>query len=208
MIFYILQEGVNAVDTKFTAPFTALGPAVSDGAAGDYRDIPRWTANGAEQAACQKGLAALRFPIDLQVYDIPAQRQIYDLFTSTIQETPALNTSLALFEGYPVQGVQAVPAASTAYPFRESHLLVSPVMLFKEGSPELTQKAEALGTQMRDILLKASGQPNLRAYVNYALGNEGPKAWYGAEEWRQRKLKALKKKYDPKGKFSFYAPIV
>lgn len=31
---------------------------------------------------------------------------------------------------------------------------------------------------------------------------------YGHEQWRQDKLKALKTKYDPKGKFSFYAPAV
>ncbi|KAI1585122.1 hypothetical protein PtrCC142_012205, partial [Pyrenophora tritici-repentis] len=31
--------------------------------------------------------------------------------------------------------------------------------------------------------------------------------WYGHESWRQKKLQALKQKYDPTGKFSFYAPI-
>jgi hypothetical protein len=40
------------------------------------------------------------------------------------------------------------------------------------------------------------------------FGNEGPESWYGYESWRQEKLKALKQKYDSKGKFSFYAPIV
>jgi hypothetical protein len=208
-MFFILQEGVDAVDEQFTTPFTALSPAVFTREAGDYRDLPRWTGNAADQVFCQKlGFAALRFPVELQVYSVPAQRQVYDIFSATIKETPALNNSVALFEGYPLQGVRAIPAPSTAYPFRESNLLVSPVMLYQEAGPELSKKAEALGTQLREILYKASGQANLRSYVNYAFGNEGHEQWYGAEQWRQDKLKALKKKYDPKGKFSFYAPIV
>lgn len=40
-----------------------------------------------------------------------------------------------------------------------------------------------------------------------AYGDEGTKSWFGYDSWRQDRLKALKKKYDPKGMFSFYAPI-
>ena len=208
-MFFILQEDADAVDEQFTAPFTALGPAVYMGGGGDYRDISRWTGNGNEQLFCQKtGFAALRFPLELQVYNVPAQRQVYDTYNAAMKETPALNNSIALFEGYSMQGVKAVPAPSTAFPFRDSNLLVAPVIFFQQSSPELTKKAEALGTQLRDILFKASGQPTIRAYVNYAFGTEGPVQWYGSESWRQEKLKTLKKKYDPEGKFNYYAPIL
>ncbi|PVH93235.1 FAD-binding domain-containing protein [Periconia macrospinosa] len=206
--FFIVQEDTEIVDEKFTAPFTALGPAVQAAGGGDYRDLPTWTGNAGDQIFCQKlGLSAFRFPLELQVYDIAAQRKVYDLYNAAMKETPALNGSIALFEGYSMQGVQAVPAESSAYPFRESPLLVAPVIFFKEDTPELAQKAEALGTNMREILFEASGQPHRRVYVNYALGIEGPEEWYGAESWRQEKLKTLKKKYDPAGKFSFYNPI-
>jgi hypothetical protein len=124
-----------------------------------------------------------------------------------MKATPALNGSVILFEGYSTQGVHAVDAASTAYPFRDSQLLVSPVLFYPEG-PELNNKAQALGTQLRDIQFKASGLPAIRAYVNYAYGNEGAQQWYGTENWRQQKLKSLKQKYDPTGKFNFYGPIM
>lgn len=153
------------------------------------------------------GFSALRFPVELQNYNVAAQREVYDTYNAGIKETPALSNSVALFEGYSTQGVKSVSASSTAFPYRESNLLVAPVMLFVEGDPEVTEKAKALGTQMREILFKGSGQPNKRVYVNYAFGNEGPLQWYGAETWRQDKLKSLKNKYDPKQKFSFYAPI-
>jgi FAD/FMN-containing dehydrogenase len=45
------------------------------------------------------------------------------------------------------------------------------------------------------------------SYVNYAHGDEKLESLYGYEPWRLEKLRALKKEYDPKGKFSFYAPI-
>lgn len=31
--------------------------------------------------------------------------------------------------------------------------------------------------------------------------------WYGHEEWRIDRLRALKSQYDPGSRFSFYAPI-
>lgn len=43
--------------------------------------------------------------------------------------------------------------------------------------------------------------------MNYAFGDESTQNWYGYEQWRQDRLSALKRKYDPNSKFSFYAPI-
>jgi hypothetical protein len=45
------------------------------------------------------------------------------------------------------------------------------------------------------------------AYVNYAFGGEALLALNGYEPWRAKRLEELKKKYDPWGKFGFYAPI-
>jgi hypothetical protein len=61
---------------------------------------------------------------------------------------------------------------------------------------------------MRQILLDGSESQKLRAYVNYAFGDETLPEMYGDEPWRLQKLRKLKKKYDPKGRFNFYAPIV
>jgi hypothetical protein len=207
-MFFILQEGVEVVDPEYTAPFTALGPAVSQAGAGDYTNIPEWTGNALDSPPCQKaGLVNIRFPIDLKTYDAKAQRDVYDLFASTTKEVPALNGSLFLFEGYPLQGVQAIPSDSTAYPFRDNHLLVAPLLIYKEAGAALEKQARELGETLRQILFKASGMRSLDTYVNYAFGQETVENWYGSERWRQDKLRALKDKYDPERKFSFYAPI-
>ena len=47
----------------------------------------------------------------------------------------------------------------------------------------------------------------LNAYSNYAMGDETLEAIYGYEPWRLEKLRRLKRKWDPKGRFRFFNPI-
>jgi hypothetical protein len=147
--------------------------------------------------------------VNLQTYNIPAQRAVFDLFAKTTKETPQFNGSLFLFEGYSLEGVQAIPADSTAFSQRAAHLLVAPLIIYQDDptNPSLDTEAKAFGEELRQTLFKASGQSQMQSYVNYAFGDEGLEAWYGSESWRISKLRSLKAKYDPHGKFSFYAPI-
>lgn len=47
----------------------------------------------------------------------------------------------------------------------------------------------------------------LTTYVNYAFGDEPAQQMYGYEPWRLKKLRALKKEYDPHNRFGYYNPI-
>lgn len=208
IMFYILQEGVTAVDSAYTSPFYDLDPITTAAEGGSYTDLPAWTGNALESPPCQKsGLVNMRFPIDLESYDIAAQRKVYDLFAQAFQDTPALNGSLFLFEGYSLQGIRAVPSESTAYPFRNDNLLIAPLITYAPGGPELDNQAVELGEKLRQVLYEASGRTERHTYVNYAYGDESQRNWYGYEEWRQTKLEQLKNTYDPKRRLSFYAPI-
>jgi hypothetical protein len=208
IMFFILQEGAAVVDKRYTDPFTALGPSVTENGTGDYTNLAAWTSNGEKDPPCQKaGFTNIRFPIDLQTYDVSAQRKVYDNFAAALKETPALNNSLFLFEGYSLQGVKAISDQSTAIPFRQNNLLVAPLIIYTPAGKDLDKKAERLGESLRQTLHKASGKKELHTYVNYAFGNEEVENWYGFERWRQDRLLALKNKYDPHRKFSFYAPI-
>jgi hypothetical protein len=73
----------------------------------------------------------------------------------------------------------------------------------------LNNAVSRYGARIRAVLQKKSGFPRkqIQAYVNYAQGDETFGDLYGYEPWRQRKLKALKKQYDPSGDFSWYQPI-
>lgn len=134
-------------------------------------------------------------------------KEAYDVYAAGIGGSSPYNTSLFMFEGYSTQGVKAVDPKSSAFAYREDNLLCSPYIPFVPGSEEVETKGEALGNRLRDILYKGSDREELHTYVNYAFGSESSRECYGAEGWRQNRLKGLKNKYDPEGRFSFYMPV-
>jgi hypothetical protein len=205
---YIIQEGVDVVDSAYTQPFVNIGPVSETPASGDFRDLAGWTNIALDSAPCQKdGSINPRFPIYLDTYNISAQRTSYDLFSSAVGGNSNFSGSIFMFEGYAQEGVKAIDSASAVYAFRGANLLVAPLIQYKPGGSALDQQAQQLGEKLRQVLHEASGRTTLRTYVNYAYGDETTAQWYGSESWRQSKLLALKKKYDPNGQFSFYAPV-
>lgn len=152
-------------------------------------------------------MANLRYPIDVDTYNTTAVSQAYDVFSQKIQQGTVFNNSLFLFEGYSTQGVKAVPRETSAYAFRDDNLLIAPLITYKENGAALDREANALGKKLREIIHQGTGLDEIHAYVNYAFPGNTKKEWYGYEQWRQDKLLALKNKYDPDRKFSFFGPI-
>ncbi|KAK7914201.1 hypothetical protein PG985_011904 [Apiospora marii] len=208
IVKYIIQEGVDKVDPIHTAPFHQLGPIKSEPRSGTYRDLAAWTGISLADGPCQKtGNANPRFPIYLKQYNPQAQRKVYELFCEATTGSDArFANSLFMFEGYSMQGVQAFADDASAFAYRSDNLLVAPLLIYPPGE-EMNREARRLGNQTRQVLFEGSGMPTLETYVNYAYGDETPTSWYGSETWRQERLAALKERYDPEGKFSFYAPI-
>ncbi|GAP93388.2 putative FAD-dependent oxygenase [Rosellinia necatrix] len=226
ILFYIIQEGVTAVDPTYTAPFHDIGPVTSEAKAGTYRDLASWTGISTDSPPCQKaGLANPRFPMYVRAHDVGAQRAAYDAFAAGVgarsgngngsasgssSSSPSpFAQSIFMFEAYPQQGVRAVDGSATAFAFRgHADILAAPLLTYAPAGPARDAEAARLGNRLRDILRRGrGGAPEVRAYVNYAFGDEAPVNWYGAEPWRQSRLRALKRKYDPEGRFGFFAPI-
>ncbi|KAK7755595.1 hypothetical protein SLS62_002530 [Diatrype stigma] len=211
ILFYIIQEGTTTVDPAYTQPFHDIGPISTSPESGTYRDLARWTNIAVDNPPCQKaGLANPRFPIYLERYNVSAQRLAYDAFAASVggaaSDSP-FSAAIFMFEAYPVQGVRAVDGSAAAFAFRSDSLLAAPLITYAPADEALDRRAAALGTQLRDIVRSGSGREELHAYVNYAFGDEAPQSWYGYEPWRQDRLAALKAKYDPAGRFSFFAPV-
>lgn len=80
--------------------------------------------------------------------------------------------------------------------------------MFYAKNPALDALVPIYGRQARALLDDGEPQRPLNAYVNYAYGDETLEQMYGYEPWRLKKLRALKKKYDPENKFRFYNPVV
>ncbi|KAI0503112.1 FAD-binding domain-containing protein [Xylaria bambusicola] len=157
---------------------------------------------------CAYGLTSLRYPIGLKTFDVPAVRKLYDFIDKSFQETPELAGSFFVLEGYSTQAVKAVDEKSTAFPHRSDEILVTSYVQYKPD-PRIDPLAEKYGKTLRQILLDASDDPeHLRAYVNYAHGDEDLREVYGWEDWRLQKLRELKAKWDPENKMRYYVPIV
>ena len=211
IVFHVIQEGVTTVNPTHTQPFRVIGPFSTQSRSGTYRDLATWTGISSTSPPCLNmgaGLANPRWPIYLPSYNSTAQRQLYNLFSSIVTgESSPFSHSLFMFEGYSMHGVKAVDRASSAYAFRtDDNLLIAPLLQY-QPTAALNAQADQLGKQLRQILLDGSVRKELHAYVNYAYGDETPRQWYGHEPWREDRLRALKQKYDPKGRFSFYGPV-
>ncbi|CAK7212664.1 hypothetical protein SCUCBS95973_001540 [Sporothrix curviconia] len=215
--FYLIEEGVDAVNATVVDAFNAISPLSSVPATGTYLDLAAWTGIDISAGPCQKiGNAYPRFPIYLTQYDPAAVRNAYTLFKEMTTANGSLFTgSLFLFEGYSQEGVKAPGDDATAFAYRADNILGAPMIAYTpDGTAALDQTAANWGTQMRNALwagASAEGSvgsyASLHSYVNYAFGDETQDSWYGEDAWRQTKLTSLKKQYDPKGVFSFYAPI-
>lgn len=157
---------------------------------------------------CAYGLTSLRYPIGLKTFNVPAVRKVYDYIDKSFQEIPEIAGSFFLLEGYSTQAVQAIDEKSTAFPHRNDNILVTSYVQYKPD-PRIDQLADKYGRTLRRILLEASDDPErLRAYVNYAHGDEDLREVYGWEDWRLQKLKQLKAQWDPENKMRYYVPIV
>ncbi|KAF4457026.1 FAD binding domain-containing protein [Fusarium austroafricanum] len=205
----LMQEGVDAVDSKYTTPFHELKPVTIDTKKGVYTDLAKWVGVTTTDGPCQKtGAMNPRFPIYLETFNPKAQKKAFDFFAEKIRGGSVFNNSLVTFDGYSQEAVKAIESKSTAFAYRDQNILVGPLITYMPGAGAgIDEKAAKIGNKIRQILHQGTGREYVPAYVNYAFGDEGPKQWYGSESWRQDRLQSLKKEYDPRDMFSFYAPI-
>ncbi|KAF3030379.1 hypothetical protein E8E12_000586 [Didymella heteroderae] len=209
IVVYTMQEGVDAVDSAYTKPFHDLDPLAVTPQSGTYRDLGAWTNIALDSPPCQDfGFNNPRFPIYVKSYNATAQRIAYDLYASKISgaDNPYTN-SIFMFEDYATGGVRAIDDHASAFAFRSDRVLAAPLIIYNSTGAAEDASVAQLGNQLREIIHQGTQQSELHTYVNYAYGTETAQEWYGYDSWRQERLKILKTKYDPKGKFSFYAPI-
>ncbi|KAL9577457.1 MAG: hypothetical protein Q9212_006351 [Teloschistes hypoglaucus] len=206
IVFTIYYVGTKAEASPYTKPFFDLGPVFHNDSSVPYPILASATGLGDEDFSCAHGLNRIQYPVGLLNYNVSNTRAVYNKFKQQTAAVPAFNLSTVVFEGYSLEGVKAVPSQSTAYPHREDNILASILAVYAPNS-SLDSIAVTWARQMRDLM--HAGQPGrkLNVYVNYAFGDETQEQVYGYEPWRLQRLRALKKKYDPQGRFNFYEPI-
>lgn len=180
---------------------------------GDYLQVSGWAGVSLSSPPCKKeGMANPRFPIYLDEYNPSTMAAAYAAYAAAVGPADSpFHGSIFMFEGYPSQGLQAANAeasASAAFAHRDRRLLNAPLIQYRPGaSSDVENRAKELGGRLRDMLQAGSGRAGkAAAYVNYGYGDEDEGQFYG-DAARVAKLAALKEKYDPTDRFSFYAPI-
>ncbi|KAK0746969.1 hypothetical protein B0T18DRAFT_489395 [Schizothecium vesticola] len=194
---------------EFAAPFRVLGPVAEQSWEGKtYMEINRLGGSDeTSELACGKGYYRHMFGSYYKRHNVTAMRRVHSILTDMTRKYPgAGNLSFFFVEGYAQQGVIKVPADSTAVPYRAYPLLSVPIFTYTD--PSWSDDIIATTMEIKRVMTESGGpgEPP-RGYVNYGFGNEESEELYGHEKWRLEKLRRLKRKYDPEGKFSFYAPI-
>lgn len=204
-----MYQSPSGVPEQHSKSFLDLAPLVHTTGISTLPDFAAVGMLDMDGAFCQHGGSSLRFPMSTKNYTLPAMEEA---MTALMNVEPEFAGSAMIFEAYSLQAVQSVAADSTAFPDRENSLLSAAIMLWNASgldaneSARVIERAEYHGKKMRDAVVRGSGG-KLHAYVNYANGDEGLDAIYGYEKWRLERLIGLKERYDPMGRFGWYAPI-
>ena len=120
----ILHEGTVSSLQAQSRLLHDVKPVSSQSGQTPYGTMSRFFASSAKDPACGKGFTFRRYPIDFKAYNSTAVRRAYNLFAKTIADVPALNLSVLAVEQYSVQGVQAIPSESTAFPHGSENFLM------------------------------------------------------------------------------------
>ncbi|KAL9018643.1 MAG: hypothetical protein Q9185_004054 [Variospora sp. 1 TL-2023] len=209
ILFQLYYFGTPDQALPYAQPFLDLQPASVSNATTAYKNLAHEaTGTGVGDPICAGGSTKAFFSAGLKRYNVTANRMVYEVFSEMMVHAPALNGSIVQFEGYTLQGVDVVDEASSAYPHREDNVLVS-FTVFYPPSPSNDAAALKYGSQARRIWTEGETPARkLSVHTNFAFGYETLQQIYGYEPWRLERLLALKKEWDPRGRFAFYNPLV
>ncbi|KAL3458978.1 FAD-dependent oxidase [Aspergillus heterothallicus] len=150
---------------------------------------------GGIEATCRGGNPQNNWSQGMAKVDAPTFIAYYNALHELWTSHPAAANAIASIEVFPSQGAMAVPDRETAYPFRDT--AVQMIFNFPVNDDTVTAFAEHWVPEFT----RTGGFNESRVYVSYAHGDESLEAKYG--ERKLPRLLRLKKKWDPKGLFSF-----
>ncbi|KAF2032599.1 FAD-binding domain-containing protein, partial [Setomelanomma holmii] len=199
--------------TPFTAPYHAFNPLTITSREGTYLDVPRWINVHEDSIPCNPSQViqdpgVLRFPVDVKTYNLDVLAAMVTEFSKFVTKNAEFVGSFVMIEQWPTQAVRAKERGRSLVPWRDNGLLIAPALLYPIDNTSTTRDdlAWQTGSKLRQILIDGAKETGGHySYVNYAYGGESAEEWYGKENLGR--LRALKRVYDPKNRFRYYAPI-
>ncbi|KAH8836448.1 FAD-linked oxidoreductase oxr2 [Pyricularia oryzae] len=191
-------------------PFNRLDPAAEQSGDVPYPEVATAIGTGQDHPLCQPGDAHVQVTSQFNVYNVTTERALYQLFNRTISAHPQLADSVAFHESYSTAVVDRADPNVSTVAFRDHKLLIffdTRLTPAHAADPEVLGMAREFGRQVRRIW--NDGAPDLKpaTYVNYTAGDEPLESMYGYNAARLQRLRKIKRKYDPHGRFVYYNPI-
>lgn len=106
------------------APFHAVGPVYNATETVTYSEISTVFGYDTSAPLCEKGWRSQQYSLLIQDYDIQAQVEAYNIYSSFIESSPQFNHSYLIFEGYPQQQVRNIDSSSAAVGHRDRNIIV------------------------------------------------------------------------------------
>ncbi|KAJ0414362.1 FAD-dependent oxidase [Aspergillus carlsbadensis] len=150
---------------------------------------------GGIAATCTGGNPQNNWSQGMAVFDAPTFGAYFDALAELWRSHPAAANAILSIEVFSPRKALAVPDRETAYPFRGFGVQV--ILNFPASDDTITAFAENWVPEFT----RTGGYNESRVYVSYAHGNEPLEAKYGAR--KLPRLLKLKRKWDPRGVFSF-----
>ncbi|KAF2729540.1 FAD-binding domain-containing protein [Polyplosphaeria fusca] len=201
IILWIYYQGASIPDL-YTSPLRALGPIAEDYSVTNLADVNTHLSAHYGGLACATGFSRILFPVSLDTWPLANLRSATEQLGNLSSD---FASSMLMLESYATNAVGQFPSADSAFPDRGGQLLAGLLLTYPDDE-RLDAQGATIGREMRETLVKGTGK-ELVTYVNYAAGDESLESIYGYEAWRLEKLKGLKREWDPRERFSFYAPI-
>ncbi|KAI1503405.1 FAD binding domain-containing protein [Biscogniauxia marginata] len=192
--FYLGSEEIGK--QKF-APILNIGPAVDA-----TEVIPYNTWNDAGDSFCAPGGRKPSYTVGLKAMDPSAWRNVWNEYTSFLEEYPEAGNSSILTECYSTANLGEIDISQSAYPFRDIKCYAVAIPWYAESS--LDDKANEFGQRVRSYWAASAGTEAPSSYINFAHGDEPLDQIYGSSLPR---LQQLKQKYDPKKRFNQWFPL-
>lgn len=135
--------------------------------------------------------------------DVPTFQAIYAEFIAFAAANPTTYVGESAWQRYSNKKALSQRANSTAFPWRDIKAYWLHLNVFL--SPAIEDAVTNMTLSLREKLNAGSGFSTPHVYVNYAYGDEGPSAWWSAENLPA--LRALKAIWDPNHLFGKANPI-
>ncbi|GAW16190.1 hypothetical protein ANO14919_056130 [Xylariales sp. No.14919] len=160
----------------------------------------QWNAGG--DGFCTFGARKPSYGVGFQQMVPSTWRQVWNNYAE-FQKKPTAANSVVLLEAYSLIKARSIDPNSGAFPYRNVNFNAVAIPWYDDQS--LDGQAQAFGNAARDLWRATDQLDGNHTYINFAHGDEPPEVVYGDS---LPKLRKLKRRFDPHGKFSHWYNIV